>query len=591
MGYAIRVKGPGFELGLKMPKIIRNSISHLISALMLIPLALPCYATLQPDAPISADQAFAFQVKVVNSDTLEFSWEIAPGHHLYQDQLHILNKKNQELLNPDNLPAGNEVVDPVLGNSVEYEKQLTIKLPIDNQISDELLVHYQGCSDVGFCYEPESRLIRLDGKNPSISKTELQEFPAESEANQIASEIKDRFLPLTLLIFFGLGFILSFSPCVLPMIPLIVNLIIGEKKISTRKSAFLASIYVLGMACTYAVAGTLVGMLGAQLQAWLQQPVVLIPFSVVLILLALSQLELIRIKVPSFNRKLHHWGQRQLQGSATGAFILGIIASLIVSPCVTPPLIGALTYIGHNGNPLIGGLTLFSLGLGMGVPLILVALLSSVILPKAGRWMNLVKIGTAIALLGLAIWILQRIVSPSFSLVLWAGLCAVFAWYLRKGDKLLKSCALILAISAFVFVILAATEHHSACRAEGAKEASKELQWYTITSEADLQKHLETAKVKNVHTMVDVTATWCINCKRIEQGVFTDPQVQQQLQHMMLLRLDVSNVSDKENQLLNMLKVYGPPALLFFDSNGKEIGSKRLTGSVSVAQLLNVLKF
>lgn len=575
-----------------MQNYIRKLLGHISVFLLIFIMPSICSATIQGE-PIAAEEAFIFQARIINKLDIEFSWQIAPGYHLYQDQLKILNSNNIELLNKDNLPQGIETEDSILGKSVVYDSQLKIKMLLNDKITEKILVEYQGCSNEGFCYEPITKMVHITDKHvASITNSELQEFPNASVVDTLAFDIKNSFLPLTLAIFFGLGFLLSFSPCVLPMIPLVVNLIVGDKKMSPYKSFLLASSYSLGMAGSYAIAGTLVGMMGARFQSWLQQPFILVMFSCILILLALAQLDLINIRIPSFNRKLHHWGQRQLQGSLPGAFILGIISSLIVSPCITPPLIGVLTYIGQNGNPFIGGLTLFCLGLGMGIPLIIVAMLSSVILPKAGRWMNLVKVGTAVALLGLAIWILQRIIEPSLTLVLWAGLCLIFALYLRKGDKLLKGLSLILSIIALVLILLAIQKQCTVCNItkQIAPPAATLDLWKNIQSDTELQKYLSIAKSKHQYTLVEVYATWCASCKRLELSVLTDPQIQEALKSFMLLRIDMSHVSEAENALLNKLNIYGPPTLLLFNTEGVELEAQRMVGNVTTQDLLHVLQ-
>ncbi|HSX20689.1 MAG TPA: protein-disulfide reductase DsbD, partial [Gammaproteobacteria bacterium] len=341
---------------------------------------------------LTADQAFALEAQVSATQRLELDWQIAPKHYLYKKQLSLMNANNESLLLENTLPSGKLIKDEVLGEYYVYEDHLSISVPLHKESANkELLLRYQGCAVDGFCYLPVNKLLKVSGDIVSVEDTTMQEFPVKYSAGNLANMLADRFLPVTLLIFFVLGVLLSFTPCVLPMIPIVVNLIVGPKKISSRKAFMLSGSYVIGMATCYTVAGIIAGMLGATLQAWLQQPFVLITLSILLVILALSQFELIHISLPHFNTRLHHWGEKQLQGSYFGAFILGILSALIVSPCITPPLIGALTYISQHGSPVIGGLALMSLGLGMGVPLIVVAMLSSMILPKAGEWMNVVK--------------------------------------------------------------------------------------------------------------------------------------------------------------------------------------------------------
>lgn len=322
--------------------------------------------------------------------------------------------------------------------------------------------------------------------------------------------------------------LLSFSPCVLPMIPLVINLIVGPKKISAHKALVLSSAYVLGMAGSYAIAGLFVGIVGATLQAWLQQPAVLVGFSILLIILALSQFDLIKIKLPHFNSRLHKWGSEKLQGSVFGAFALGIIAALIVSPCVTAPLIGALTYISQDGNPLVGFLTLLSLGLGMGVPLIIVAVLSSRILPRAGRWMLTIKYITGLLLIGLAIWLLVRVMPTSL---------------------------------------------HT------------DLPWQNVHS----MQELNTAVQGDKYSLVDFYADWCISCKKIDATVFADPEIQKQLTAYKLIRIDLTYITADKKTILETLDIYGPPVILFYTPSGQELRAQRLAGEIDAEDLEEAL--
>lgn len=552
--------------------------------------ATPCQAEL------SDDQAFNLSINMVDSNHLELRWEIAPQHYLYQAQIVTLNSENQPLLQTDFFPAGTTINDPTLGTYVVYSKQLILNIPWkESTTAKQFIVRYQGCLQDGFCYLPISKIVTITGQEVNIEATLLQEFPAVSTADKLAKTINDRFLPVTLIIFFCLGILLSFTPCVLPMIPLVVNLIIGTKPISTHKALVLSSSYVLGMAGSYTVAGIIAGMLGATLQAWLQQPFVIISLSALLVILALSQFDLINVKLPHFNQRLHHWGQKQLQGSVPGAFILGILSALIVSPCITPPLIGALTYISQHGNPLIGGLTLLSLGLGMGVPLIIVALLSNMILPKAGPWMNLIKSIAGIALLGLAIWLLSRIIPNYISVILWGSLCIVGAAFLKvfeplrnpkRSTRILKAFGIILAISGAVLIVNSINKQFHP--ADTFTRAT--IKWHNINTIAEFEKSLTAAGAQQKITIVEVYADWCTSCKKIEAGIFKNTEIIQTLQQFNLLKIDMTDSDPQQKQLLSLLEIYGPPSILFFNPNGAEIKSKRIVGEINEKEMLYILQ-
>jgi len=554
--------------------------------------AMPCQAEL------SDDQAFNLGIRIVDNNHLEFKWDIAPQHYLYQNQIAILNSGNKSLLQNDSLPEGTSIDDTALGRYVVYSQQLIIKLPWqESKATQKLIVRYQGCLKDGFCYLPISKIVSVTGNQVTIETTTLQEFPTASTTDKFVNTINNRFLPVTLIIFFCLGILLSFTPCVLPMIPLVVNLIIGTKPISTHKALVLSSSYVLGMAGSYTVAGVIAGMLGATLQTWLQQPFVIISLSALLVILALSQFDLIHVKLPHFNNKVHHWGQKQLQGSVPGAFILGILSALIVSPCITPPLIGALTYISQHGNPLIGGLTLLSLGLGMGVPLVIVALLSNMILPKAGAWMNLIKSIAGVALLGLAIWLLSRIIPSYITIILWGSLCIIGAAFLKvfeplknpkRSTRILKALGIILAISGAVLIVDSIDKQfHPSSNTEFTQTSVK---WQYINTVTELEKSLAIAKTKQQVTILDVYADWCTNCKKIEATVFANSEIIAALQKFNLLKIDMTSSDIKQQQLLALLDIYGPPSILFFKSDGVEIKNKRIVGEVSEKAMLNILQ-
>ncbi len=485
------------------------------------------------DELLSDEEAFAFFVQLLPNQDLELSWYITPGYYLYADKIQLLNSENQNILADKILPTPLLVTDPIVGDYKVYADTLDIRIPWQEGFFDNsLIVEYQGCKQDGFCFMPINKLLHVNpDMTVTVKNTDLSKFPANptaanqsmSETDKIAATISNRNLLITMLAFFGFGLLLTFTPCVLPMIPLVINLIVGPKKISSKKALLLSSSYVIGMAGSYAIAGLFVGYLGATLQAWLQQPVVLIVFSLLLFILAFNQFGVLRISLPHFNNRLHKWGAEQLQGSIAGAFILGIISALIVSPCITPPLIGALTYISQDGNAIVGGLTLLSLGLGMGVPLIIVAILSSRILPQASRWMQFIKYLTGIALIGLAIWLLLR-VSPI------------------NGS---------------------------------------ELAWQNVNS---LQELSETVK-SDKYSLVDFYADWCISCKKIDARVFANQDMQKILENYNLIRVDLTEITSANKHMLEALDIYGPPIILFYTPEGTELRAKRLAGEITIDEL------
>lgn len=548
-------------------------------------------------AELTEDQAFPLAVRVINGKQIEFTWHIADKHYLYQNQLHIIDESNTELLTPKDRPKGHVIHDPDLGTYSVYENELMVRLPwhINKNIT-QLLVRYQGCAKDGFCYLPITKLVEISGNKIVISDTTLQEFPSKFTAYNLASMLENGLSPLTLLIFLCLGILLSFTPCVLPMIPIVVNLIIGTKGVSSRYKAFiLSSSYVLGMAVCYTIAGIVAGMLGATLQAWLQQPAILISLSVFLVVLALNQFDMINISLPHFNKRLHKWSEGQLQGSYIGAFVVGLLSALIVSPCITPPLIGALTYISQNGNPVVGGAALFCLGIGMGIPLIIVAMLSSMVLPKAGEWMNAVKNLAGVALLGLAIWLMQRILPTYIIIILWGALCILMAFLLKAfhaishakkfSSKLFKTIGLLLAIFGGSLILHTVYMHFIV-----QEQAQESLHWHNINTIEELNTSLKIAETKSQYTLLDFTAEWCTNCQRIEKTVFNDSKVIKELTEFNLVRVDMTHMSNKQKPLLQNLKIYGPPVIVIFNPQGHEIPEKRVVGDIDTEEMLRILQ-
>ncbi len=546
--------------------------------------------------PLDEDQAFQFTA-TIDKQSLNLNWQIAPNYYIYQKQLSLLDESNTQIFSADNLPTPTIINDPILGEYAVYSNSLRIKIPwhVANN-EGRFILKYQGCAKDGVCYLPITKMITIDGDNISFEDSTLSEFPPKLTANTLASMLEDRHLPLTLIIFFGLGLLLSFTPCVLPMLPIVVNLVVGPKNLSSRKALFLASSYVLGMALCYTIAGVIAGLLGATLQAWLQQPLIIIGMCIFLLVLAMGQFEIIHIKLPHFNTRVHNWSQKQLQGSYIGAFILGILSALIVSPCITPPLIGALTYISQNGNPLVGGLALLCLGLGMGIPLIIVAMLSSIILPKAGDWMNYVKDFAGLALLGLAIWLIARILPTYITLILWGTLC-IFAAFLFKSfkpstnaktaTKICKGLGILLAMVGGAIIL---NSIYMQFFMPQHKLEQPAIQWQKVDTLADLNQALEQSKQQNKFTLLEFYATWCVSCNRIEATVFTDKDVIKALDNFNLLRVDMSNMSKAQKPLLNALNVYGPPVIIFFNSDGNEITGKRLEGEISPEDMLKVIQ-
>lgn len=527
------------------------------------------------DAPgrtnfVPADQAFAFDFQQ-NQQDLNLTWQVKEGYYLYRQQIKVV--PNQAKTSPLVLPAGQWHEDEFYGKSEIYRQQLTVPVTI-NQASQgaTLTVTYQGCADAGFCYPPETRTVPL-------SVVTATSAPVETSASASAD------LPFSALWALLIGIGIAFTPCVLPMYPLISGIVLGGKqRLSTARALLLAFIYVQGMALTYTALGLVVAAAGMQFQAALQHPYVLIGLSVVFILLALSMFGAFSLQLPSsVQTRLTLMSNRQQGGSLGGVFAMGAIAGLICSPCTTAPLSAILLYIAQSGNLLLGGGTLYLYALGMGLPLILVTVFGNRLLPKSGPWMAHVKTAFGFVILALPVFLLERVIGEAWGLRLWSLLgVAFFGWafitslgaqkpWMRLGQIILLAAALIsvrpLQDWAFGYTAAAQERPH--------------LNFTQVSSVEELTQAL--AKAKGQPVMLDLYADWCVACKEFEKYTFSDPQVQQALSNTVLLQADVTANSAQNAALLKHLNVLGLPTILFFDKEGQEQPTQRVTGFMDAA--------
>ncbi|HBL8182704.1 protein-disulfide reductase DsbD [Enterobacter cloacae] len=533
------------------------------------------------DAPgrsnfIPADQAFVFDFQQ-NQHDLNLTWQVKEGYYLYRKQVSITPA--QASVGALQLPAGEWHEDEFYGKSEIYRQHLSV--PVTVQQADKgatLTVTYQGCADAGFCYPPETKVVPLsEVKAPAANVAPL---PAEvKREGEPASD-----LPFSALWALLIGIGIAFTPCVLPMYPLISGIVLGGKqRLSTARALLLAFIYVQGMALTYTALGLVVAAAGLQFQAALQHPYVLIGLSVVFILLALSMFGLFTLQLPSsLQTRLTLLSNRQQGGSAGGVFAMGAIAGLISSPCTTAPLSAILLYIAQSGNMWLGGGTLYLYALGMGLPLILVTVFGNRLLPKSGPWMETVKTAFGFVILALPVFLLERIVGDVWGMRLWAMLgVAFFSWAfivsLGAKSAWMRLVQIVLLAAALVSV--------------------RPLQdWAFGTPVAQNQAHLNFIQIKNVDdlnqalaqargkpVMLDLYADWCVACKEFEKYTFSDPQVQGALNGTVLLQANVTANNAQDKALLKQLNVLGLPTILFFNQQGEEQPGQRVTGFMDAA--------
>jgi len=527
------------------------------------------------DAPgrasvIPAAQAFVFDFQQ-NQHDLNLTWQVKEGYYLYRKQVSI-TPAGAKIAEPQ-LPAGEWHEDEFYGKSEIYRHQLTVPVVV-NQADNgaTLTVTYQGCADAGFCYPPETRVVPLNAVSAAaIDSPAAVKAPVKDDAPAT--------LPFSALWALLIGIGIAFTPCVLPMYPLISGIVLGGKqRLSTARALWLAFIYVQGMALTYTALGLVVAAAGLQFQAALQHPYVLIGLSVIFILLALSMFGLFTLQLPSaLQTRLTLMSNRQQGGSAGGVFAMGAIAGLICSPCTTAPLSAILLYIAQSGNLWFGGGTLYLYALGMGLPLILVTVFGNRLLPKSGPWMETVKTAFGFVILALPVFLLERIIGDVWGVRLWAMLgVAFFTWAFIASLEAKKAWMRLVQILLLAAALVSVRPLQDWVFGAPAAQTQAHLNFTTIQSVDELNRALAQAKGKPV--MLDLYADWCVACKEFEKYTFSDPQVQNALKETVLLQANVTANNAQDKALLRQLDVLGLPTILFFDEQGNEQPAARVTG-------------
>ena len=544
----------------------------------------------------------AFQLDVQRSDTgVSMQWQIAENYYLYQDKLAFsVNGKPVENT-PQFLSSTEQYEDPYFGLVTIFKHDLNLTLPLkDPQPQDLLEVTYQGCAK-GFCYPPETKQFQIGDLSSNVSASHEMQNSVEthqpsqsavenanvfsSQQNQLAESLSQS--KYAMLWFFILGIGLAFTPCVLPMLPLLSAIVIGGRKEETSnwRALALSFVYVQGMALTYTVLGLVVVLIGLPFQIALQSPYVLIGLSIVFVLLALSMFGLFTLQLPSsLQTKLTQFSQQQKSGAFFGVFVMGAIAGLVASPCTSAPLSGALLYVAQSGDFVIGALTLYLLALGMGLPLILITVFGNKILPKSGAWMENVKTAFGFVMLALPIFLISRIIPSMWEPRLWALLgVSFFIWLATQMRS--NGIGLFFRIVFFVAAMVSAQplqnwvwqDNAATSQAANAQSAVKNsLVFQQISNYDELQAVLK--QHPNKMAMLDLYADWCVACKEFEHKTFADPQVQTALSDVLLLRVDMTNNSESNRTLMKALAVTGLPTIIFFNQQGEEIQAQRITG-------------
>ncbi len=559
---------------------------------------------------LDPDDAFRLNVEKTPDGKLLLHWKIADGYYLYQDKikLQLLDAKGQSLSSPA-LSEAKSKNDQFFGviDVYYHTADATVNIKGGDGSQGTLKAVYQGCADAGLCYPPITKTLPLDlmpivtvandASEPTkavqntTSGTVLTE--PQSEQDRLADTLSSGSIWLTLLSFFGFGLLLSFTPCVFPMIPILSSIIVGQgEKLSTRRAFMLSLVYVLAMAMAYTIAGVLAGIFGANIQVAFQDPVILISFALVFVVLSLSMFGFFEIQLPaSLQAKLSQVSNNQKGGGFTGVAIMGFLSALIVGPCVAPPLAGALIYIGQTGDAVLGGLALFALSMGMGAPLIAIGTSAGKLLPRAGGWMDAVKGVFGIMLLAVAIWMLERVFPVAVIMSMVGLLMIASGVYMgalepvrQAGDttapsgwkKLWKSFGLALVIYGTLQFIGVASNSNNLMQplsglsfgGNGSASQQQEAHFTLIKSSDDLDQAIASANAQGKTVMLDFYADWCISCKELEKYTFSDPGVQAALANVVTLQADVTANDDVDKALMKRFGIIGPPSILFFGTDG-----------------------
>lgn len=573
---------------------------------------------------LPVDEAFKFSSRVEN-DTLILSWDITEGYYLYKERFTFNSTtKSTSIGTPSYSIAGDPKDDPYFGDVTVFHDDMTVELPITilngNEASIE--VSYQGCADAGLCYPPQTKTAlfikqasqstsstasadNVSTGNISTDNVSTDSIPADYEtANGIFSFLESSSIFAIVGIFFLLGIGLTFTPCVFPMIPIISTIIAGQKNPTTWRSFSLSFAYVLGMSLTYATAGVITGLLGASanIQAYLQAPAVLITFAIIFVLLALSMFGFYELQLPEkLRNRLNTKSQSIKGGHLLSVFFIGSLSALIVSPCVSAPLAGALLYISTTADATLGGLSLLALGLGMGVPLMAVGVGGSKFLPKAGHWMDVVKSVFGVMLIAVAIWLLERLLSPSITLLLWSLLLGLTGAQMGAFESAKPGWQRIAKGLGLFFVLYASTLFIGSMT--GASDPLNPLEKIisdrTPTSETTQTNNSHFKTVFNLEefnqlsdksinegkpVLLDFYADWCISCKVMEREVFSKQEVANLMSEFTLIQVDVTKNDTGNQQFLEKFGLFGPPSILFFDASGAELETYRVMGEMNKEQ-------
>ena len=585
----------------------------------------PLTLAAQPDL-LEPEKAFRFSARVLDAATIEVRYQIADGYYLYRERFAFAAEPANVKLGAAQIPQGKMKKDDFFGEVQTHRGELTIIVPVaaagDGKIA--LTATSQGCADVGVCYVPMESKVNLamaggvvlaaggvtgartgDPLARLLSQADTgKPAAATAEDSRIAGLFKGSFW-LLIASFFGFGLLLAFTPCVLPMIPILSGIIVGRGHSVTRMHGFvLSAAYVLGMAITYAIAGVAAGLSGAMLSVALQNAWVLGSFAAVFVVLALSMFGLYELQLPTgLQTRLTDTSNRLPGGQYTGVFAMGVLSALIVGPCVAAPLAGALLYISQSRDGVLGGAALFAMALGMGLPLLAVGASAGTLLPKAGPWMDTVKRFFGVLLIAVAIYLVSPLIPLAAQMLAWAALLIVSAVFLRVIDplpqhahgfqRLTKAVGVIALLAGAAYLVGALSGAQDIFRPlsglvrGSATPVASEPLFKRVSTSAELDAAIKAAAGKPV--LLDFYADWCVSCKEMERFTFTDTHVKRRLADMVKVQADVTANNAEHQALLKRFRLFGPPGIIFFDKKGNEINGLRVIGFQNAEKFVDVL--
>jgi thiol:disulfide interchange protein DsbD len=583
-------------------------MKSIILSFLVLFISIPGFA----DQPPPAKEVFILNATRINANQLALVWQIKPGNFLYQDKIQALASPNQPVhLGPFHFPKPLQKIN-AKGEAIPiYRHSLFLSVPIlgAHQGEKRFDIRFQGCADDGFCYPPEIRTIILTfNAQHELSEAKVLEpqtdslSPAEpisSQHDSLHQLFKSKNWAIIFLSFYGFGLLLAFTPCVLPMIPVLSGIILGQgKRLSTHKAFLLSLSYILSMATTYAIVGEIVALMGSNLQVALQSEWAIGMFSGIFILLALSMFGFYDLKLPAaWQMHLTKWSHSKAGGYYLGAAIMGCLSTLILSPCVTPPLIGVLGYIASSGDVTRGGLALFFLGLGIGTPLLLIGTSAGKWIPKTGHWMNIIKAFFGILLFAVAINLLSRILPGVYIMGLWASLLIFTGIYSgalsrtrSQNGKFTQGIGIMALVYGILILIGASQGNEDPLQPLSAHKLSSNTAtapYLTVRSVSEMQEILAAHKGKPI--FIDFYADWCATCKTMEKTTLINPDVLKLLSQFIWIKADVTNINDGGKALLTAFQVIAPPTFIFINTQGEEMAELRLVGDITPLMLINAL--